>query len=91
MWSKKYIHDFQQYETIRYVSDINYTCKISLVEAEEDLSNQLNNIVEFNKKSKPRPKKGKDKKRNNYESAYALNEGREVILNACKIKTFPKH
>ena len=91
MWNKKYIHDFQQYETIRYLSDINYTCKINIAEAEEDLSNELNDIVEFNKKSKPRPKEGKDKKRRTYESAYALNEDQEVILNASKIKTFPKH
>ena len=37
-----------------------YTCKASIVEAEEDQSNLLKNLVEFNTKYKS--KEGKDKK-----------------------------
>ena len=39
-----------------------YTCKANIVEAEEVQSNLLKNIVEFNNKSRPRPKKRKNKK-----------------------------
>ena len=39
-------------------------------------------MVEFNKKSRPRTKEGKDKKRDTYESVYVLYEGRELTLNA---------
>ena len=42
----------------------------------------IKNIVEFNKKSRPRTKEGKDKKRDTYESVYVLYEGRELTLNA---------
>ena len=39
-----------------------YTQKASIVEAEEDQSNLLKNIVEFNNKSRPKKKEGKYKK-----------------------------
>ena len=39
-----------------------YTCKASIVEAEEDQSNLLKNLVEFNIKSRPKNKEGKVKK-----------------------------
>ena len=39
-----------------------YTCKASIVEAEEDRSNLLKNLVEFHIKSRPKNKEGKDKK-----------------------------
>ena len=47
------------------------------------------NIVEFNKKSRPRTKEGKDKKRDTYESVYVLYEGRELTLNAFWKGIFP--
>ena len=37
----------------------------------------IKSIIEFNEKSKPRTKGDKDKKRDTYESAYAVYEGRE--------------
>ena len=44
--------------------DLKYdTKKIHTVQAEEDQSDLLNNIVEFNVKSRPRSKEGKDKKK----------------------------
>ena len=49
-----------------------YTQKASIVEAEEDQSNLLKNIVEFNNKSRPRTIECKDKERDIYESVYAL-------------------
>ena len=46
-------------------------------------------MAEFNNKSRPRIKKDKDKKRENYESAYALYKGQELSLNAFKSGVFP--
>ena len=57
--AKKYIYDFQQYETIWSVSESIYTRKASRVEAEKDQSNLIENMVEFNDKSRPRSKEGK--------------------------------
>ena len=56
------MHDFQQYDTIRSFGDSMYNCKLNIIEAEEDQNNLLNNIVEFDNKSRPRSKEGKDKK-----------------------------
>ena len=42
----------------------------------------IKNIVEFNDKSAPRRKEGKDKKRDTYESVYILYKGRGLALNA---------
>ena len=52
IWDKKYTYGFQQFETIRSFSDNIYTGKITIIEAERDQSNLLENLVEFNYKSK---------------------------------------
>ena len=76
-----HIYDFQQYKTIRSFGESFNTQKARIVEAREDQSNLLKNIEEFNNKSRPKNKEGKDKKRDTYESAY---EGRELTLNVIK-------
>ena len=53
-----------------------------------DQGNMLKNIVEVNRKSRPRTIKDKYKKET-YESTLALYEDRDLILNACKIVIFP--
>ena len=88
IWDKKYIHDFQQYETIRSFGESIYTCKINTEEAEMDQSNLLKELVEFNDKSRPRTAEGKEKKINTYESTYALYESRKLILNAFRSGIF---
>ena len=52
-------------------------------------TNLLKYIVEFIDKSRSRTKEGKNKKRDTYESKYALYEGQELILNAFKCGIFP--
>ena len=69
--------------------DCIYTFQINIVEAEEDKSNLLDNIVELNDWSRQSLKEGKDKKISTYESAYALYEGRELTLNTFKSGIFP--
>ena len=60
--TKRYKYGFQQYKPIKSFGQNIYTRKINLVEAEEDQSNLLNNLVEFNNKSRARAREGKDKK-----------------------------
>ena len=46
---KKTLYDFQQFETIRSFGESIVRGKITISEAEEDRSNLLRNMVEFNK------------------------------------------
>ena len=56
------IYDFQQFETIKSFGDSIYTGKINIDESEMDQSNLLENMVEFNNKSRLKEKEGKAKK-----------------------------
>ena len=82
-------YHFQQYETLRSFDESIYTLKASIVKVEEDQSNLLKNLVEFNNKSGPKMKENENEKRDTYENAYALNEGRELTANAFKSGIFP--
>ena len=82
-------YDFQRFETIKSFGDNIYFGKINIDEAKMDQSNLLENIVEFNNKSRLREKKGKDKKRNTFDSVNAVQEGRKLTLNAFKSGIFP--
>ena len=86
--TNKYKYDFQQYETIRSFGDSIYAGNHNIDEAEMDQSNLLEDMVEFNEKSRPAKKEDKEKKRNTFESVKALYEGRELALNAFKIGIF---
>ena len=48
-----YIYNFQQFETVRSFDDNIYTDKISIDEAEIDQSSILENMAEFNNKTRP--------------------------------------
>ena len=61
--TKRYIYDCQQFETIRSFGNNIYTAKINIDEPKMDQSNLLENIVEFNNKSRAKNKEDKDKKR----------------------------
>ena len=86
--ANKYKYDFQQYETIRSFRDSIYNGKISIDEAEIDHSSLLDDLTDFNDRSRPKVVEGKNKKRNIYRSAYALYEDRELILNAFRSGIF---
>ena len=87
--TRKYIYDFEQYETIRSFGDSIYTRKANIVETEADQNSLLKNIVEFNENLGQDQRKVRNKKRDIYESAYALYEGRELALNKFKSRIFP--
>ena len=55
--TKKYIYDFQKYETIRSFGENIYPGKINVDEAEMDQSNLLKNLEEFSGKSRARTRK----------------------------------
>ena len=57
-----YIYDFQKLETIRSFDDNIYNSKIGINEVEMDQTNLLENMIEFNNKSRPKTKDGQDKK-----------------------------
>ena len=54
-----------------------------------DQSNPLKNIVEFYNKSRTRTWENKNYKKDTYESAYTLYEGRELTLSTFKSGIFP--
>ena len=59
--TKRYIYDFYKYETIRYFGESIHSHESKTFE-EEDQSNLLKNVVEFHNESRPKTKKGLDKK-----------------------------
>ena len=69
----KRIHDFLQFKTIEPFGENIISGKITISEADEDQSNLLENIVEFNNKSRPKQKKVRWKK-NTFDSANVLYE-----------------
>ena len=80
--TKNYIYDFQQYDTIRTFGDNIYTAKINIDGSEMDQTNLSKNWEEFSVKSRLRTIKDRNKKRNAFESANALDEVEELVLNA---------
>ena len=59
--TNKYMYDFQQSEMIRSFGDSIYAGKISIDEM--DQSNHLENMIEFNDKTRPKKKKKKRRKK----------------------------
>ena len=55
-----------------------------------DQVNLQENMIEFNNKSRPKTKKGKYKKRDTFDRASTLCEGRESTLNASRSGIFQK-
>ena len=62
----KYIYDFQQFETIRSFGDSIFIGKVNINEAEMDQTNLLENMVEFNDKSRSKKKKKEEKEKKKY-------------------------
>ena len=55
--TNKYIYNFQQSDTIKSFDDSIYTGNINVDEAEKDQNNLLDNIVEFNNRSRRKTNK----------------------------------
>ena len=74
--SGKYKYDYQQYETMRSFGESFYSGKISIHEVDMDQTHLLEDMKKFHDKSRPKTKEVKDKKRNAFDKASALYEGR---------------
>ena len=59
--ANKYKYDFQQYETIISFGDSIDNGKISIDEAEMAQTNLLDNLTDFNDRSRPKTAEGKNK------------------------------
>ena len=59
--TKNYTYDSQAFQTIRFFGDNITSGKITTSETDEDQRNLSINTVEFNDKTGPRSKKGKNK------------------------------
>ena len=86
--ANKYKYDFQQYETIRSFGASISSCKISVDKADINQNSLLDSLKDFDSGSRPKATKFKNKKRNSYKSAYALYEGRKLVLNAFRSGLF---
>ena len=82
--TNKNIDDFQQYEARRSFGDSIYNDKISIDEADIDQTSSK----DFSYRSGPKTGDSKNKK-DTYKTAYALYEGRELILNVFRSEIFP--
>ena len=60
--TNKYVYNIREFEAIRFFDDSNFSGKVTIIQAEENQSNPLENIVEFKRKSGPRKNEGKKKK-----------------------------
>ena len=85
---RTYSYHFQKYEKITSFDESVYTRKASIVKTEENQSNLLENLEEFNNKSRPKNKEGKDEKIDTYENANVLYECRELTLHDFKCGIF---
>ena len=81
-------YDFQTFQTIRTFARDIYNGEISLEEANEDQEKLLDEIVYFNKKTKPKSERKKQEKDviKNLRNFY---NGRKKVINAFDSKIFP--
>ena len=84
-----YIYDFRIFNTVRTFGRDIYEGKITLKEADEDQSELINDINEFNEKTRPKTKnKKKKKKRIVMKNLHHFFSAREIVLNGFNSKIF---
>ena len=83
------IYDFQNFQTIRTFGRDIYNGEISLEEANEDQETLLDEIVYFNKKTKPRNERKKQEKEDVIKNLHNFYNGRKKVINAFNSKIFP--
>ena len=76
-------------ETVRSFGESIYAGKIRNEEAVMDQTNLLENMINFNNKSRPGTKEDKDKKQDAFGRISALYEGPELTLNTFRSAIFP--
>ena len=88
-YSSKEPFDFRIFKTIRSFGDDNYSSKITINEADQEQSDLVEYILNFNNKTRPKNKDDKKNKTNILNSAENLYYGTELVINAFKSGLFP--
>ena len=88
-YSSKEPFDFRIFKTIRSFGDYNYSSKITINEADQEQSDLVEYILNFNNKTRPKNKDDKKNKTNILNSAENLYYGTELVINAFKSGLFP--
>ena len=81
-------YDFRIFRTIRTFGEDTYNGKVTLEEANKSQANLAEEIKKFNNKTKPKKKENKEEKDIVNKNLYNFYNGREMVLNAFKSKTF---
>ena len=88
-YSSKEPFDFRTFKTIRSFADDIYSGKTTINEADQEQTDLVEYILNFNNKARPKNKDYKNNKRNFLNTAKKFYEGRELIINAFKSELFP--
>ena len=81
-------YDFQNFQTIRTFARDIYNGEISLEEANEDQGKLLNEIIYFNKKTKPKNEIKKQEKENVIKSLRNFYNSRKKVIMLLIVKYF---
>ena len=82
-------YDFQTFQTIRTFARDIYNGEISLEEANEDQEKLLDEIIYFNKKTKPKNERKKQEKEDVIKNLRNFYNGRKKVIKAFNSKIFP--
>ena len=88
-YSSKKPFDFRMFKTIRSFGDDIYSSKITINEADQEQSDLVEYILNFNNKTRPKNKDDKKKQKNILNSTQNLYYSRELVINAFKSGLFP--
>ena len=86
--SNKYTYDFRNFQAIRIFGKDIYEGQITFEEGDEDQSDLLNEIKNFNDKIRPKNNIKKQEKEIVLKNLYDFFDGREKALNDFKNKIF---
>ena len=88
-YSSKEPFDFRMFKAIRSFGNDIYSSKITINEADQEQSDLVEYILNFNNKTRPKNKDDKKNKTNILNSAENLYYGTELVINAFKSGLFP--
>ena len=88
-YSSKEPFHFRMFKTTRSFGDDIYSSKITIHEADQEQSDLVEYILNFNTKARRKNKDDKKNKKNILNSTQNLYYGRELVINAFKSKLFP--
>ena len=86
--TNKNTYDFRKFNTIRTFGEDIYNDKITLEEADENQSDLLGEIKNFNDKTRPQTFKKKQMKEDTLSTLNNFYDAREMVLNGFKSKIF---